>query len=919
MSSPLRAAFLIVAASLIALPLAAQTSVRGIVTDSAEVGLPGATVVLLQRADSSIVSFGTSGSDGRFEIPRAPRGAFLLQVTYVGFLPSTTPIEIASGPIDVGRIQLAEDLEGLDPLVVTADRVPLVIRRDTLDFDADAFGTPQGASVEDLLRRIPGVQVDRDGSIQAQGEDVERVLVDGKEFFGDDPTIATRNLPADAVDRVQIYDQASDIAEFTGIEDGNESRTINLALKEDRRTGVFGSVRGGAGGSTPAPGSGLADGLRFDGSASVNRFNPSTQLSFIGNANNVNRQDFGIEDYIQFMGGLSALASGGGSIQLQPSSLGFPIGDQADGGFATTFSGGVNLNRDFGSATTLESSYFGSEIGTERARDVRRQQLLGDGLASSTTEDALATSQAGAHRLNTTLEHEIEKGHDLRLRTNLRTIGSDVTSQNLRETIGPSGLLDADRRTNSETGARSIGGNTSLTYRRRLPQGRSLVAQTQAGFESDSEDRDLVSTDPITQDLDEEIDQAQERDDRTTSVSAQALLTQPVGTRRALQADVQHSVAWDRQDRGVADRVGSDVIPNPALSSALDRTVHVTRGGLTYRDSGPRHVASLGVHLEQTWLDGRVRDLDAFVDRRALRLLPSASLTYTFPRDQRLTLRYQAQTSQPTLGQLQPVANNSNPLNVYVGNPDLRAETRHTLSARFFHFDTFSLTNTSVAVRATYTPTAISTDRTIDDRFRQRRTPINYGSSWRVTGNAAYGTPIRSVRTKVTASATAVYQRQTERVNGEDNASDIVRATLDLGIENQRKVWLDVRAGARVAYNRSTYSLSPEFDRSYVRRTFYAEGSAELGSSWFLGTALDLEWVPEDVFGASRQLPLWSAEVSRSVGAQTRLQLVANDLLDQGLRVRYADAGAFIQEERVQTLGRHVLLKLIVDLSGVRR
>lgn len=298
----------------VALPSAAQ-SVSGVVTDSTDIGLPDATVVLLQRADSSIISFGTSRDDGAFEIRRVPRGEFLLQITFVGFLPSTTLIEVADGPVDVGRVQLVADVDGLDPLVVTADRVAMVIKRDTLEFNGNAFYTPEGSSVEDLLRRLPGVEVNRDGSIQAQGEDVERVLVDGKEFFGNDPTIATRNLPADAVDRVQIYDRASETAEFTGVDDGQEERTINLALRPDRRVGQFGSLRGGLGGTTTTPGADASGSARFDGSASVNRFSPSTQLSFIGNANNVNRQDFGVEDMIQFMGGLSGLASGG-SIRL---------------------------------------------------------------------------------------------------------------------------------------------------------------------------------------------------------------------------------------------------------------------------------------------------------------------------------------------------------------------------------------------------------------------------------------------------------------------------------------------------------------------------------------------------------------------------------------------------------------------------
>ena len=265
----------------------AQVDVTGVVQDSSGTTLPGATVVLLQPADSVLVSFAATRSDGAFQIRRVRSGEYLLKVTFVGFQTLTRPLEVGSGPVGVGVLTLTEASGDLGQLVVEADRVPIVIKKDTLEYDAGAFGTPQGAVVEDLLRRLPGVEVEEDGSIKAQGETVRNVLVDGKEFFGDDPTVATRNLPADAVERVQVYDKASDTAEFTGVDDGNEERTINLELKEDRKSGAFGNVSGGFGGVPE--GSATGENVLFDGRASVNRFSPGTQLSLIANVNNVNK------------------------------------------------------------------------------------------------------------------------------------------------------------------------------------------------------------------------------------------------------------------------------------------------------------------------------------------------------------------------------------------------------------------------------------------------------------------------------------------------------------------------------------------------------------------------------------------------------------------------------------------------------
>ncbi|MEO0557492.1 MAG: outer membrane beta-barrel protein [Bacteroidota bacterium] len=915
--SPARLLLVAAVGLAMALPCAAQSSVvTGVVTDSTEAGLPSATVVLLQPSDSTIVSFGASRNDGTFRIPRVPQGDYLLQVTYVGYVPSTTLIEVGAEPLDVGRIQLEADLDGLDPLVVTADRGAMVIKRDTLEFTADAFATPDGASVEDLLRRLPGVQVDRDGSIQAQGEDVDNVLVDGKEFFGDDPTIATRNLPADAVDRVQIYDQDSETAEFTGVADGNEERTINLALKEDRKTGMFGNVGGGFGGSSVPADGGLADGARFDGSASINRFSPTTQMSFLGNANNVNRQDFGLDDYIQFLGGFSALASGGG-IRINSGDIGIPLGNGPSDGFTTTFSGGLNLNHDFSSSTALQSNYFGSTIGTDRQRDLRRQQLLGTDLSARTTETGQTASQTQVHRLNLDLLHEIGEGHDVRLRSNIRSLGTDLTSTNRRETLGPSGLLEADRLTTSDTDGFQPGGNVSLTYRKRLPGRRSLVGVARAGLDVEAEERDVVATNATEGGL-EPVDQFRDQSGTTFTRSGSLLFTQPITRRRALQLNVGHTIESEDEDRDVLGRLTGTPVLDDALSSAFERTTHITQGGFTYRDNGERHMLSLGANLQRTQLDGEILDRNAPVSRTSLHLLPSASLRYTFPSDQSLTLRYNASTDEPTLRQLQPVADNANPLNVYIGNPDLQPELQHTLSARFIHFDTFSLTNFSSSVRATYSPTAISTARTVDEQFRQTRTPINTSGTWTVTGNAAYGTPIRPIRTKISLSASTQYRRQLEEINGAENAADLFRTTVDLGIENQRKTKFDVRVGGRVTFNTSAYSLSPEFNQRYVTPTLYAEASTEIGGSWFVTSSLDLERTPADVFGSARSVPLWSAEISKRVSDRVRLQLVGGDLLDQGIGIQYANTGGFIQEERVRSLGRHILLKLVYNLSEVR-
>lgn len=303
---------------LFANPAHAQTGefdVTGVVTDSAGNNLQQAMVVALTREDSVLTTWATTDNSGAFLLRRLPPGEYILQVTHIGHQPFRRDISVLQADVDAGTVTMAVLAHELEAIVVSAAHVPFVNRRDTLDYNVLAFPTRPNATVEELLERLPGIEVEEDGTIKAQGEDVQNVLVDGREFFGSDPTIATRNLPAEAVERVQVYDKESDMAEFTGIADGQEERTINLQLREGARHGYFGTVAGaiGADGGTH----GLIDSpeqaeARYDGRFNINRFSPATQLAAIANVNNVNQTRFSWGNNQNFSGGGGGRGGGQG-------------------------------------------------------------------------------------------------------------------------------------------------------------------------------------------------------------------------------------------------------------------------------------------------------------------------------------------------------------------------------------------------------------------------------------------------------------------------------------------------------------------------------------------------------------------------------------------------------------------------------
>ncbi|WP_353718261.1 carboxypeptidase-like regulatory domain-containing protein [Dyadobacter sp. 676] len=216
-------------------------TLKGVVADTAGAGLPEATVMLLTPKDSTLVNFMRTSKQGAFEFKGLKRGSYLLKITYVGYLPYQHTVNPNDGDLtDMGSIKMAFMDQNLYEVVVKAFRAPLSIRGDTIEYDPKAFKVPPGANVEDLIRRLPGMQVEQDGSIKAQGETVKRVTVDGKRFFGDDTKAATKNLPAEAISKVQVFNEKTEQARLTGVDDGKHEKTLNLQLKDSHKKGGFG-------------------------------------------------------------------------------------------------------------------------------------------------------------------------------------------------------------------------------------------------------------------------------------------------------------------------------------------------------------------------------------------------------------------------------------------------------------------------------------------------------------------------------------------------------------------------------------------------------------------------------------------------------------------------------------------------------
>ena len=882
-----------------------EYEVRGAVADTAGTGLQNAMVVALTR-DSVLVKFSLTNGDGHFAIPRLPAGEYILQVTLIGYEITRRDFSVTDGDVDAGKVMMSVQAVEIEPLVVSIEHVPFINRRDTLSYNAAAFETPPNASVEDLLRRLPGIEVADDGSIKAQGEDVQNVLVDGKEFFGGDATIATRNLPADAVKQVDVYDKQSDMAEFTGIADGNEERTLDLKLREEAKVGYFGRTNGAFGSDVNNEarlGGSAANDARYDGSLNVNRFSPSGQYALIVNANNVN----------QGRGG-----GGGGS------------------GFGQTMNIGINASNDFGEDNWLRSSYFYNERDNERNSTVQQQALLSSNIASLVDRLNNSESNNQNHRVNLNGQIEFSEGSQLRVRMNgnIRTSGS--TNSSNQETHNAAGGLLNSAITNHVVDGDDLGGDARLTWRKRLGQsGRSLVAEVRSRISDHDELGELTSE--VTGlgggrgdsgrsggSLEPEyILQEQVEDGRSWNNSARLSLTQPLGQGNILEVFGQANATGEDRDNPVYDLVDGSRLLNERQSNGFERAYTYYNVGTRYNRNNQRYRLVTGLQVRRSNLDGLIRNRDERIANGYTHVMPNMNFRMEVKEGHNVNFRYTTSTREPSLTELQPFVNNTNPLNIYAGNPDLVPEYTHRLNAEYRFFDQFSFRNFFTFGNYTFTRNTIAQSRLYDERGIQTRSPINTDESWSANVGATYGTPIRRLGVEVDLEYRLTYSEGTELINLIANDNQSIRNTLQLSVENRIKDRVDVRAASTFNFNNARYSLNEALNRNYLNSNYSLNATVYPTSAWTIRTDLRYQVYDDNLYGSTQSqfgnvqnVALWNASIMRRVlDNRVEIELGAYDLLNQNQGISITNNSNFIQESRTESLGQYFMLRVMYRLG----
>lgn len=875
---------------------AQQCTLGGHVKDSGGKPLSFATVALLQPSDSTLSYFGITDDDGAFLIKAINKGEYLLQVAVMGYNTFYKQLQLPLPGNSIEDIVLKEKSNVLKEVQVSGEKIPFLLKKDTVEYNAGAYKVKPDATVEDLLKKLPGVEVDKAGNVKANGKDVTKVLVDGKEFFGDDTKVATKNLPSDAISKVQVFDKKSDQSLFTGIDDGERERTVNLLLKNNKKSGYFGDVQAGGG---------TGDHFKLNGK--LYRFTKKTQLAALGMINNINQFGFTFNDYINFRGGLRSLMDGNGSVNLRLNDN-MPINfGQPEPGFITSAAAGLNYSYEWSKTNVLNISYLGN--GADKKIDeisVTRNFTNNGAFVVDEHNDEQSRDQA--HRLNINWRAQPDSSIQVNANANAELNYSRIDRSKLsHSTLNDMVMNDLDSRLNGNGQNLVLGAKLSVVKKSK-GEWPVLKLHSDVSYEkglSSSQWNNLATYLPASP-----VSDQQHRDNHTEylAYSAGGAVVRHIGKGYYAEGDVTAGIDRDGLNRvqGVLPEV-----PVDSLSSNFNRTYKYARPSLALRKSTEDVQFNIGLKSEMGTMQA------GLPDRHYQYLLPFAFWQNDYSTGKEINISYNSRVTLPTARQMFPIADRTNPLYIIQGSTTLKPEYLHQLVVNWHNFDQFNFTSLFVNADLRYTANKIAMARNVNPDLTQVATYVNIDGCYTAEGAVEYTTPIRKLGVNTIVGFDENYSRMTAPVNDQPNINNTFTHELSLRFNNSKREKIDAEIGGSAAISTARYSIDKTLDNDYYKYSGTAKISYQPVDYLYFKTEADISYYDALNFSKPVMIPLLNAEISWYFLKAKRgvLTLEAFDLLNKNINIRRISQLNYLQETQSNIIGRYVMLSFKYRLN----
>lgn len=898
--------------------------VSGILKDAGDQStLSNATIHLLKKDSSKTNLSAVSNSKGNFTINNVLKGDYILSVSSVGYENFYKDFSVADQNINLGEIFVSKKSQVLSEVVISGTPPPVRQKNDTLEYSANQFKLNPDATGEDLLKKMPGITVDKSGSVTAQGENVKKVTVDGRDFFGDDATATLRNLPSEIIEKIQVFDKLSDQSQLTGFDDGNTEKSINIVTKKDMRSGNFGRIFAGYGTDD-----------RYSAGGNVSFFNDARRISLIGLTNNVNQQNFSSQDLLGATttgnrggGGQRGGRGGGGSDN-------FMVGQQ--NGISKTNAIGINYSDAWGEKINVTGSYFFNNSNTNNDQTINRQNIRAKDSTQYYDENTLSNTKNYNNRVNFRFDYKIDSNNSL-----LITTGLNFQKNNSSNIVSGINYYDAQNLisqtgNNLNSNRQGYTLNNNVLFRHAFPKrGRSISI----GFGININDNsgltyiDALNNYYKTSLVSDTTHQLADRNSNSTRYNINLVYTEPVGQKAQLQINYNPSFQKSSADQKTFDLdngTSKYSIIDTSLSNVFDNTYNTQSTGITYRYGDRDNMLSAGVTYQYSRLkSNQIFPAQSNIDNTYSNFLANAMARIKLSSKSNLRVFYRGRVSAPSVNQLQNVINNSNPLFFSTGNPDLQQQYTHNLVTRYTYTNSVKGQSLFANVylssidnyisNATYTATqdSVLSNTVILRKGSQLSKPVNLNGYYSVRSFLTFGTPIKAIKSNLNLNAGFSYSRLPGLLNNVANISDNYNYNLGAVVSSNISEYIDFTLSYTANINNVKNSIRPDLNNNFYTQSLGLTTNFLTKKGTFFQNDISNQSYKGLTDGYNQSYWLWNMAIGQKFlkNQDGELKLSVFDLLKQNSSITRDVTESYIQDVRNKVLQQYFMLTFTYKLK----
>lgn len=889
-----------------------QFGIKGRLIDSQEkTGVIGAAVRLTSTKDTTKTLGVFTDIEGAFQIKNIENGIYSLQITYIGYQTIRRNLSIQKDE-NLGDIVFQAENKLLKEVIVQGKQVRAEQKGDTVQYNADAYKVNKDASAEELITKIPGITT-QNGRVEAQGEAVRRVTVDGQEYFGDDAAAALKNLPAEIISKVEVFDRLSDQAQFSGVNDGNTEKAINIVTKSGKNNGQFGKFYGGFGTDD-----------RFAAGGNVNYFKKTRRISVIGLSNNVNIQNFANEDILEAMGGGTQNGQrfrGGGNggnndFFVAPSN-----------GITRTHALGINYSDVIGKKLKYSTSIFLNDTKNTIETTLSRLLLLPNQTNQLYEQLSNQVGQNANTRINARIEYSPNRNNQFIITPRI-SLQSNATSTELvgKNSLQSIFLSQLSSQQAIESNGNSVNG--SILYNHRFAKaGRTVSLNTTLSNSLNQSNALLLSENLFANSTNNQnIDQETRSDINRNGLTTRLEYNEPLSKQSQLQLGYEKSWSTTDSDRKTFDKELSENLYNRLnipLSNEFMSDYNLDKGSISYRyNKGRTFNANASLAVQKATLTGDQTFPFAFdVNREFFNVLPNAFVRYAISPQKNIRFFYRTSANAPSITQLQRVINNTNPLQLRTGNPELDQEFGHNGSVRYSSSNLKKGTNFYANIGSQITMNNITNttfiaqkDTTINgvllNKGTQLTLPINYGKGWRMNSFVTYGFPLTVIKSNLNVNGGISYTNTPGLTNGQENIAENMSINGGLVLSSNINENIDFSLSYRMAYSFINNSLRPELNSN-----FYTQ-NASAKFNWISKKGAVVQWEGANTSirglgaGFDQNFTLVNASIGQKLGKRqaSELKITVFDLFNQNQAISRILTESSVEDSRSLVLQQYFLL-----------